>query len=194
MRKLLCFVLLTAWGAVAVSQEAPARVFKPFKVELSTGYAIPSGSGSKGGILLSLEPRFAASNQFTLGLRLETAMTARAMEGADGSFVTGDVKGMGSYMATGDYFFNTKSFRPFVGAGMGLVSVAATSFEEGTEFNDPSLEIGYKTGFGFVPRIGFEYGHFKTGLEYNVMGKTGSMNNNYMSIKAGFFFGGGRNK
>jgi len=48
--------------------------------------------------------------------------------------------------------------------------------------------------FGFAPRAGFELGHFRTALEYNIAGKTGSINNNYLSIKLGFFIGGGRNK
>ncbi len=45
--------------------------------------------------------------------------------------------------------------------------------------------------FAFAPRVGFEYGHFRTAIEYNAVGKTGAINNNYLGIKLGFFIGGG---
>jgi len=52
---------------------------------------------------------------------------------------------------------------PFAGAGMGLVSVTAPSFQGGMEFTDSSLEIGYKTAFEFLLRIGFEKAILKPG-------------------------------
>jgi hypothetical protein len=37
-------------------------------------------------------------------------------------------------------------------------------------------------------RGGFEFGHFRAGLEYNIIGER----NNYLGIKLGVCFGGGR--
>ncbi len=44
-----------------------------------------------------------------------------------------------------------------------------------------SVQKDFATGnkFGFAPKIGFEYGHFHTPIEYNVAGKTGNVNNSY---------------
>ena len=150
------------------------------------GYAIPAGSGSKGGVLLAIEPKYALNDQLTLGLRMETAITARANT-VNGETMDGDVKGSGSYLATADFYFNTNGFRPFVGAGAGLFSNASIDLNANS-----TDDVQTAKKFGFMPRIGFETGHFRTAIEYNVAGKSGSINNNYLGIKLGFFFGGGR--
>jgi len=185
MRK-LTFVL--AFFASCFFANAQETSFKPFKVDLASGYAIPSGSGSKGGVLFAVEPKYALNDNITLGLRMEAAVTARAAVTEDGEKVEGDVKASGSYLVTGDYYFNTNKFRPFAGLGAGLYRLAAVSFDSDTEEG----EIGVDSKFGFAPRAGFEYGHFRTALEYNFAGKTGSINNHYIGIKMGFFIGGGR--
>jgi outer membrane protein X len=191
MKKILFTIIITCLAIFAQAQKKNS--FKPFKVDLAIGYAIPGGSGSKGGVVLALEPKYALNDNLTLGLRLETALTARGAVDASGMEVTGDIKGMGSYFATADYFFNTHKFRPFVGAGLGVVNIAAASFDTQSSQIDAE-DVQASTNFGFMPRVGFELGHFRTGLEYNIMGKTGDINNNYLGIKLGFFFGGGRLK
>ena len=156
------------------------------------GYAIPSGSGAKGGIVLAMEPKYGINDNISLGLRLEAAITARAATDKNGESFTGDVKASGSYLATGDYYFNTSKFRPFAGLGAGLYKLAAVQISsEDEEIDEADVEASSK--FGFAPRAGFELGHFRTAVEYNVAGKTGKINNNYLSIKLGFFIGGGRN-
>src|SRR6476661_7101354 len=109
-----------------------AQTFKPFKVDLATGYAVPSGKGSKGGIVLAIEPKYAINDNISLGLRMEAAITARGYVASNGQEVSGDVKASGSYLATGDYYFNTNKFRPFVGMGVGLFKNAAVAFDTGT--------------------------------------------------------------
>lgn len=166
-----------------------AQTFKPFKVDLATGYAVPSGKGSKAGVVLAVEPKYAINDNISLGLRMEAAITARGYVSANGEEVSGDVKASGSYLATGDYYFNTNKFRPFAGLGVGIYRLASASFEMVDE-EEPTVESGTK--FGAAPRAGFEFGHFRTALEYNLVGKTGEINNNYFSVKLGFFIGGGR--
>ena len=95
-------------------------------------------------------------------------------------------KGSGSYLATADYYFNTNRFRPFVGAGVGVYRNASMDINSDSDTPETS------TQFGFAPRAGFELGHFRTAIEYNVAGKSGEISNNYLGIKLGFFFGGGR--
>ena len=162
------------------------KTFKPFKVDIAVGYALPAGSGAKAGALFAIEPKYALNDNLALGLRMELAATA---QGAiiNGEMNQGDVKASGSYLATADYYINTNRFRPFVGIGAGIYTNASANIDE-----QASDEVQKGSRFGFAPRAGFEFGHFRTGIEYNFAGKTASVNHNYLGIKIGFFIGGGR--
>ena len=182
MRKIFLFALGLSCAAIS-----NAQTFKPFKVDIATGYAIPGGEGSKGGVLFAVEPKYAVNDNISVGLRMEAAVTARASVDANGDLKEGDVKASASYLLTGDYYFNTNKFRPFAGAGAGLFKVAGAEI---TSTDTEDVQTGSK--FGFAPRVGFEFGHFRMAAEYNVIGKTGEIKNSYMGIKFGFFIGGGR--
>lgn len=185
MKKLMFSILFLTIVAFSYAQ---STTFKPFKVDFAVGYAMPGGSGAKAGVLFAVEPKYALNDNIALGLRLEGAVVARATQDASGHFVSGDVKAAASYLATGDYYFNTNRFRPFVGAGLGFFSTAAASVDT----NGDVVEGASAIKFGGAPRVGFEFGHFRMAVEYNVAGKTNSINNNYLGIKLGFFAGGGR--
>ena len=174
---------------------------KPFKVDVSFGYAMPGGEGSKGGGLFVVEPKYAVLSNLALGLRMEVAIVARF----NGYNSNGDpqdlsVKGAGGYLATADYYFSDNySFRPFAGAGAGIFSLASV------ETNSTSGEVSSGTKFGGLIRAGFEVSHFRLGIEYNIVPKTtfegydadGNLttgltsSNSYIGIKLGVCFGGG---
>jgi outer membrane protein X len=197
---LLSISMVKAQSSGSASSES---IFKPFKVDVSFGGAIPSGSGSKGGVLFAIEPKYAIMDQLAVGLRIEGAVTARGFVASDGSSAQADIKATSSYVATGDYYFSNKSFRPFVGAGVGIFSLAAAKFDEG---NGTTTELASSSSkFGGLVRAGFELGHFRLGVEYNLIGNTTisdpgdpsftiKAKNSYLGLKAGFFFGGGRKK
>ena len=176
---------------------ASAQTFKPFKVDLSTGYAIPSGKGAKGGILFALEPKYAVMDNLSLGLRFELAVMARGSSDDQGNIDEIDVKGSGSYLLTGDYYFTENTVRPFVGAGVGLFSLASATAD-----NTTGGVSAAKSKFGGMLRAGAEIGHFRVGLEYNLVGNTdikdasnatiGTSKNSYIGIKIGAVIGGGR--
>src|SRR5258705_10719499 len=121
MKKPLMFLILF----IVVSSNIFAQhlpVIKPFKVDLSAGYAIPGGTGSKGGVLFAVEPKYAVISSLSVGLRMEAAVVAR-FGGYDqyGNPADISVKASGSYLATADYYFSDNySFRPFAGAGAGI--------------------------------------------------------------------------
>ena len=189
MKNLKIAILFVAASFAAFNASAQSTTFKPFKVDLAVGFASPAGSGSKGGVLFAIEPKYSISDQITLGLRLESALTANAIVGTDGASLAGDIKSTTSYLATADYMFVTKTFRPFAGLGLGLYSVAGVTIE--------NLDVtNGSTNFGFAPRVGFEAGHFRAAIEYNFAGKESDVNYdlkyNYLSFKVGFFFGGGK--
>jgi outer membrane protein W len=197
MKKITFSILLLATVAIVNAQQE----FKPFKVDLSTGYAIPSGKGAKGGILFVAEPKYAVIPNLSAGIRLEFALMARGRVDQSGNVAEVDVKAAGSYLLTGDYYFVQSTVRPFAGVGVGLYSLAGAS----SDANSASAGTGSK--FGEMVRGGVEISHFRLGLEYNIVPTTNvetidangvkttsSTKNSYMGIKLGFTIGGGRIK
>ena len=196
MKKIVFSILLLATGAIAHAQHE----FKPFKVDLSTGYAIPGGEGAKGGVLLVVEPKYAVIPNLSVGLRMELAVMARGTVDAYGNSADVDVKAAGSYLVTGDYYFTSSTVRPFAGAGLGIYSLAAASVA------NENTSAGASSKFGEMIRAGVEISHFRVGLEYNIVPKTQieminnstgdkttiTTKNGYMGIKVGFTIGGGR--
>lgn len=194
----LMLVAITA--ASAVAQE-----FKPFRVGIGLGYASPSGDGAKAGALFYLEPGYRVSDQLLVNLRLEWAAMARGIEGADES-ADFDVSAAGSYTVNGQYYLSNNTFRPFVGLGLGIYSVAAAS----ASVDGQNLSVGADASkFGFYPRIGFDAGHFQFSLDYNIIpaikesysvsfgGQTITseyeQKTSYLGIRIGAFIGGGKN-
>ncbi|MEO8719529.1 MAG: hypothetical protein ABI297_01335 [Ginsengibacter sp.] len=186
MKNLITFLLiLFAFQFVnAQSLETNDRIFKKFKVDISLGYAIPQesgGAGSQAGALFALEPKYAVADAFSVGLRLEGA--AMAHLNSDGT--DGNVKVNYSYLATGDYYFTNKRFRPFGGIGAGIFTHSNLDL---IEYNSSTNQIPSNSHFGFMARTGFEYGHLRIGVEYNFV----TDNNGYLGLKIGGVIGGGR--
>jgi hypothetical protein len=175
-----------------------ARDFKPFKVGLGIGYAIPgTGEGAGGGFMMYLEPAYRATDQVAVGLRLEGAFMVRGVKGVSNNDVSGDASSVASYTLNGQYYFNNNDVRPFVGVGFGLFSLAAAKFNTASGNDLSANDIGAETRFGFYPRLGLDVGHFTITLDYNVIPPTdvpggGEVKNNHLGIKAGFSIGGGR--
>ncbi len=205
MKKIYLFLCLTAlcFTAIAQSKSQP-QPLKPFKVDVSFGYAIPAGTGAKGGVLFAVEPKYAVIPNLSLGVRFEGAVMARfGGYDQDGTPAETDVKGSGSYLATGDYYLmHSYAFRPFVGAGAGIFTLA------GAEVKTTSGNVSAGAKFGGMIRAGVEVSHFRAGIEYNLIPKTtytgydsnGNVTeglttpNSYIGIKVGVCFGGGRLK
>jgi outer membrane protein X len=188
-----------------VDKSAPAlSKYKPFKLDLSTAWAIPGGSGAKAGVAFAIEPKYAIIDKFALGLRLEWAVTARGWVAADGSSTSANVAASGSYLATYDYYLPGLVLRPFIGGGTGLYNMASASVSETSQ--NGTVVAAASSKFGQMLRAGFEVGHFRMAFEYNLIGKTSESftdgstgttssiyaKNSYAAIKLGFFIGGGK--
>jgi outer membrane protein W len=191
--------LFFAIAIMIVSLSLTAQDYKPFKVDVALGYAIPGGKGAKGGVLFAIEPKYAVMDQLNLGLRMEAAVVARGYAGANiEDDMEVDVKASGSYLLTGDFYYTSKrSFRPFSGIGAGIYSIAAASVSA----DDETAAVGADSKFGGLVRSGFEAGHFRFAIEYNLVPKTkwtndelGSVEskNGYIGIKIGATIGGGK--
>lgn len=200
MKNVWLISLLTIGAcSVAYSQEYNyTRQFKPFKVGFGAGYAVPGkGDGAGGGALLYLEPAYRASDQVLVGLRLESALIVRGVQGVNSSNdIKGDASSNVSYTLNGQYYFSNEKVRPFIGAGVGLFSLASVEFN--TAASDPTArDVDAQTVFGFYPRLGIDAGHFNLSLDYNIVPPSdvpggGEVRNSYLGIRAGFSLGGGR--
>jgi hypothetical protein len=197
MKKIYLFLPLTVLCFSAIAQSN----LRPFKVDLSVGYAIPGGSGAKGGVLFVVEPKYAVISNLSLGLRMEAAVVARfSGYDADGYPTDASVKASGSYLATGDYYFTDNYvFRPFAGGGAGIFRLA------GVDVNSNGGGVSASTKFGGMIRAGVEVSHFRLGVEYNLVPNTTfegynsngelttlTSKNGYIGMKLGVCFGGGR--
>ena len=132
MKKISVLILFTA---ILFYCSTAQNNLRPFKADVSVGYAIPAGAGTKGGVLFAIEPKYAVMPSVSLGLRFEGAVIAR-FTGLDPERNPNsvNVEAQGSYVFTGDYYFtNNYTVRPFAGGGMGLYRIAGVQETSGTE-------------------------------------------------------------
>lgn len=118
MKKLLLLPVLLAFAMVANAQSTD---YHAFKVDLQLGYAIPNGSsggGTKAGVTFTVHPHYRLSDDVALGLRLEGA----GLGYVNSTTGTGTkVYLLTSYCPTVEYYLMNGGFRPYLGAGGGLV-------------------------------------------------------------------------
>jgi outer membrane protein W len=166
-----------------------AQEYKKIKVGLGTGYAFADGRISK--VIFTIEPAYRIKDNLAVGFRLESAIIERDVYGNTiGAEI--DYSDIGSYTINGQYYFGGSRFRPFVGLGGGLYKLeTVTSSANGRMIKKEGSK------FGFYPRFGFDYRHFTLILDYNLVPNSspfgdGVIFNNYLSIRFGFFLGGGK--
>jgi len=198
MKKITLCMAFTAMAMLTAAAQDGERIFKRFKGDVSLGYAAPLSSGNNKGFLFALEPKFALTDQLSVGFRTEGAVMGRfSSTNQYGGVTIENGKGVASYIATADYYFsNNYSFRPFVGAGVGVVGLIA-------DYNNFSDEASV-TKMGGIIRAGGEVKHLRFGVEYNIIPEadvdTYDNSGNivktktkfgYIGIKLGVCFGGG---
>jgi outer membrane protein W len=198
MKKITTVVAIILFAAVAVN----AQEFKKFRVGIGAGYAKPGGEGSGGGVMWALEPGYRVTDQILANLRIEGAAVIRGT--ADATSASLEVAGIRSYTLNGQYFFSTNDFRPFVGVGVGMFSLAAAKIEA-TSSGSAGEAAAAETKFGFYPRLGFDFKHFNITIDYNFIPPTEAtvtngtttvdteFKNSYIGFRIGGYFGGGRN-
>lgn len=192
--------LLFAAFALLALNTAHAQEAGKVRVGLDLGYAATKGGG---GFLFNLEPKYNLSDNMNVGLRYGIAAVIKAIEtDNNGELKSASVSANNSYMGTFDYYFVLGgSFNPYVGGGLGYVSMASVSTDGGTNFGSNG-DFKPEGKFGFMLRGGFEANKFRFTLEYDLIGKSkltdadgndyGSIKNNYLGITVGFFVGGGQ--
>ncbi len=173
MKKL---ILLCTCIAFAMLVNAQSTDFNPYKLDVGLGYAAPSQGNTTAGSAFTLQPHYLLSNEFSLGGRLEIAEILHKT-----STGSNEASALGSGCLSGEYYLSDNSFRPFIGAGLGL-------FDQRTIYDNNGSASARTINLGAFPEIGFEYGHFRLSFDYDYTGGY----NNYFAGKIGVFFGGGR--
>ena len=104
IKPLLAIALFTLLSFTAKSQ---SENFHNFKVDLSLGYASPANTSNNGsgGISFTTHPHYRLSDEFAVGLRLESALLGYATSTYDAasnySFSSINIQALSSYCATG---------------------------------------------------------------------------------------------
>jgi hypothetical protein len=178
MKKIFVLPFLIFFTSIAFAQRT---TYKLFKVDTHGGYAIPSSADAyKGGVCLSIEPKFNITDNIAIGLKSEGAILA-SFDSYEDDYSTLSV--VSSTLLTAEYYLGQKLVRPFFGGAAGLFRTIIIDSEDELEFIK-----GGRT-FGFSPRAGLQISHFRLVAEYNLV-----KNANYLSIKLGTTFGGGKMK
>src|ERR1700761_343866 len=153
MKKLL---LLISFVGLALWSKAQSTTYHAFKFDIGLGYAIPSensGGGTKAGVTFTLQPHYRLSDDLALGLRFEGA--GLGYENTAAGDTKAKVQLLYSYCATGEYYFASGSFRPFVGAGAGFFQQSSVSVDSNDPDNSNTALVSGGTKFGFFPEVGF---------------------------------------
>ncbi len=178
-------------GSLSAQDDYSDRVYKKLKVDGSMGWARPAGAGKKTGVLLSFEPKYNFTDNIAVGLRTELTAMARGTVNISGTTLEGKA-GVGlSFLPTGDIYFTQTTARPFAGIGAGIYNLLSLQASTG---DGGSIQIPSVTKFGGMIRGGVEVWHIRAAIEYNFVGKSGGFNNNYLGLKIGLVFGGGKHR
>jgi len=138
------------------------------------------GVGDK--FTFTFEPHYRAWDNLALGARFQDAASVTLDFTTEGANNKTSSQTFSSACLTADYYFLNS--RPghklalFAGGGFGGFTQSVSNVTTSTSADN----------FGYFPRIGFQTGRFRGSIEYNVTGGT----NNYVSVNAGLFFGGGK--
>ncbi len=164
----------------------------PYRLNIEFGLSyptnvIPNGFGL--GVLAAIEPKYDI-NKFSLGMRVGVNIL-RASPDAEFLAENQIDKFDANFLLTGDYHILNGKFKPFIGTGIGLYLLSATSGYDITSEKGEWKSYGAK--FGGLIRSGIEISHFRMFLQYNLIGSKskqsyGNINFDYFSINFSGWF------
>jgi hypothetical protein len=186
MRKPVVIVILF----VITVSNLYAQKFQRFRAGIGAGYAIGTGSGAGGGGIVAFEPGFHIADQILANAKLERVIVVRGTD--EGSALEIDYGHFLSGSVNIQYFINNAILRPFVGGGFGFYNIDGLTID----VSNVPTEVPAESKLGLYPRVGFDVAHFTICIDYNIIppSKVGlsEFKNNYIAIRIGGFFGGGR--
>jgi hypothetical protein len=158
MKKFIYLYTLLAFSVNITNAQRSAQ--PDFEWDIARfGFAIPANVGEiSQGMSFGTEARYNCKDDFSIGIRYETAIYATAEFGK--RFQIG---ASNSTVLIGDYYFQTTSSkRAFVGLGLGLYNGAST------EVKCINFDGGGGHAFGISPRLGYKFDRLRLSTEYNI--------------------------
>lgn len=172
--------------------------YQPVRVELVlVGAYGPADIATYGGGL-AIEPKYNATDELALGLRLEAVgMASQSFYVAGGTSTSLSARAAVSILAKADLYLTTTAVRPFLGFGAGMYGIGSATSSAG------GATAGAFTGFGVCPQVGVNFGHFRLAAAYNIpigydiviggaQAVSATLPKNYFSFEIGGTIGGGR--
>jgi outer membrane protein W len=197
MKKLLLSAL-----AVFAFGFSYAQKMDGFRVGIDLGYVKPTAGG--GGVSFTIEPKYNIADNMNIGLKIGGAGMVKDVIYSNGQTTKAQIGAVAFYTGTFDYYFHEsgKDFAPFVGGGISYNSLANVEIKTDNGSSPPITNLDVNTKIGGMLRAGFEYQHFRLGLEYNIIpssklqnvsgAEIGTISNSYFGLNLGFYIGGGK--
>ncbi len=188
LMKSILLLLLTSLCYV-VDATAQQRQFKPFRVELAGGIGIPASG--RVGYLLAIEPKYALTDQISIGLRSESLVIYQK---PFANLTTVGTLAIRSYSLTGDRYVELGGRKRLsLGAAVGIYQYAlgTANYED---YKALTRDAFSTVLFGIAPRLGLELSHLKLGVDYSAVLNQAKqpISVSYVSAKVGLVIGGGR--
>ncbi|HLN72372.1 MAG TPA: OmpW family outer membrane protein [Prolixibacteraceae bacterium] len=185
MKARIIFVVLFF---LSIASYAQSTLYKPFEVDLGLVFAFPTNNDLKLGAGAYIEPKYNVTDNISVGFKSEVVIISSREILIDGDVVEVSATGVTSFLLTGDYYFTTTTIRPFVGLGTGVYILGDIDY-----VSDAISTAHLGNRFGLAPRAGVVAGHFRLGLEYNIIpGVEKIKSKDYVGLKIGFEIGGGK--
>lgn len=170
-KKSLLAALVLFAAAPAARAQAPS--YQPIRVDLTFYAAYAPADATSWGGGLALEPKYNATDNLSVGLRLEAAgfvtQDVKVQGGTGGSVdVSQSARAVTAFAAKADWYFTTSSVRPFVGLGLGFYRIGAGS-QSVSGSGSVVQTAGAYSGFGFAPQAGLNLGGFRLAATYHVL-------------------------
>ena len=160
---------------------------------------------------LSLEPKLKTSKKTFIGLRIQVIENEPTNEkykppqffidnNISINFFDVTPNTHFSFVPTFDYYFSKKSFKPYLGVGVGYYFLTTSKgvLVFGPPFDD-ELETSVDNPVGFLIRGGLEKGKLSVGLEFNYLLKAdikipsglviGTVDDSFIALSIGYSFG-----
>ncbi|MDD3078122.1 MAG: hypothetical protein PHH37_03335 [Paludibacter sp.] len=195
-KKIIVLIAIVVIGIQASFGQTQGKI----RVGFDLGLALPhAGAGITG----DLDARYNITDNINAGILLSSAALLKDISASSttGTLVVG---ANSAFLVHGDYYFGKglSLFSPFLGAGLGKYSVSNIQItSDDTSADANSISVPSESKFGGLIRGGFELGHFRMALSYNMIPASsvydlssnyvGTTGNNFVNLSLGFYFGGG---
>ena len=185
MKKSHLFTFM-AMLSVSLPCHSQSSVFRPFKAEFGISRALTLNETGNNGIGLFMNPMYNVTDQFSIGPRFCRLLVSTEDYNYGMGYMNDWLVDYSSILLVVDGYLSTNRTRVFLGLGIGLFR-KKESFMVSGYLGGVSFDENKTSKLGIMPRIGFNIGHFKATLNYNITGGI----YNYISISAGLEIGGG---